>query len=224
MRKILKTAFKQITPPILQRGIRKLLTGRDDMKEPWKLRGADWYDTIYESSENYKNHYTQSHYYFLWCVIVDRILQYRPDKILDIGCGPGQFASFLFDKKVENYTGVDFSAKSIEQAKKRCPSYHFLSADIFQTDLLDSHDYDCAIAMEILEHVDRDKKLIKKIKSGARFLGTVPNFAHDSHVRYFSDEKEVEQRYREFFKSFRVDSFLGDTKGTTYFLIDGVTE
>lgn len=222
MKKIVKNTFKQITPPILQRGIRLLLTGKDDMKEPWKLRESDWYDKIYESSEQYNIHYSQSRYYFMWTVIVDRILKSKLDNIVDIGCGPGQFASLLLDKNIKNYFGIDFSTKSIDLAKETCPSYHFIAADIFKTDILETNDYDCIVALEILEHIKGDKDLIRKIKKGSKFFGSVPNFAHDAHVRFFSDENAVEQRYGEFFKSLRIDPFLGDPKGTTYFLIDGV--
>ena len=50
----------------------------------------------------------------MWTVLADRIRRSGAKSVLDIGCGPGQFAACLFDMAgIETYTGLDFSAEAI---------------------------------------------------------------------------------------------------------------
>jgi len=141
---------------------------------------------------------------------------------LDVGCGSGQLASLLKDKGIERYCGIDFSAKRIVQAKQACPEFDFVQADAFGTDLFETYGYDALVTTEFLEHVEGDLDIIFKIRSGARFLGTVPNFPFESHVRHFRDANEVAARYGPYFKDFRVDSFLSNDKGKTFFVLEGI--
>ena len=53
---------------------------------------ADWYDEIYRQPHDYQAHYTQSRYYFLWSVIADRLIRSGVRRVLELGCGTGQFA------------------------------------------------------------------------------------------------------------------------------------
>src|SRR5438128_11724255 len=59
--------------------------------------GAEFYDKAFESVTSYHKHYTESEYYFLWTVIVDRIRRAKSTSILEIGCGPGQLARAIHD-------------------------------------------------------------------------------------------------------------------------------
>ena len=194
---------------------------RDDTQEPHGVKDADWYDHVYDKAKSYRKHYTKSRYYFIWSVVVDRMMRAGVGRILDLGCGPGQFASLLFDKGVKTYRGVDFSSKSIEMAKERCPSFEFIVADICHSDILDVSDYDCVVALEFLEHVESDTELIQRIRPGVAFFGSVPNFPDKAHARYFKDEKEVHARYHSYFSDLKVDSFLQHRNGKTFFLMEG---
>jgi hypothetical protein len=102
-----------------------------------------------------------------------------------------------------------------------CPEYRFVVADVFETDVFSTFPYDAVISLEFLEHVERDLDVIRRVRPGARFLGTVPNFPWDSHVRHFRDADEVRGRYGEFFTDFRVDTFLSMKEGSMYFLMQG---
>lgn len=126
------------------------------------------------------------------------------------------------DKGVPAYLGIDFSLKRIEQARQVCPEYAFEVVDVFQTDLLDKHHYDCVLIMEFLEHVEQDIDVLKRLRRGTRVLGTVPNFPAVGHVRYFSNVDEVRNRYAECFCSLRIDVHLGDAQGKMYYLLDAV--
>ena len=142
--------------------------------------------------------------------------------MLDIGCGVGGLATLLRDKGLEGYCGVDFSAVRLAQARKICPEFRFVEADAFTTDLFETLDYDAVLSLEFLEHVERDIEILNKIKSGTRFMGTVPNFPHASHVRHFQDIEQVRTRYQQCFESLSVDWLVENEQGKTFYLLDGL--
>ena len=221
---ILRGLVQEITPPILVHGIRKILhakSGHNSSDECTVEKDPEWYDKAFEANNHWCKHYTESPYYFLWTVIVDRIVRENVDSILDIGCGSGQLASLLRDKGIKAYQGFDFSSKRIEQAKKVCPEFLFTVDDAFQTNLFSTYDYNAVVCTEFLEHVERDIEIITRIKSGTKFYGTVPNFPYVSHVRHFIERNQVYSRYKKYFKEFEVDIFLANAKGKTFYLLEG---
>jgi 2-polyprenyl-3-methyl-5-hydroxy-6-metoxy-1,4-benzoquinol methylase len=189
--------------------------------EDSREKNADFYDRTFLEHEHWKNHYTSSRYYPLWSIIVDRILRSGAESIIDIGCGAGQFASFLKDKGIRKYVGLDFSQERIKHAKIICPDFNFIVSDVFETNVFSVNDYDTAICLEFLEHVERDLDTIEMIRAGTRFFGTVPNFPYSSHVRHFNNPQEVIERYGKKFQDFSVDIHLQNDKGTKFFLMDG---
>ena len=224
MASAMKTLLQEITPPIAWRGMRSLarrVKARPTTAESATMQPAAWYDAVYQTSEEYRLHYTESCYYFLWTVIVDRLLRSPLPRILDLGCGPGQFAELLRDKGIVAYRGLDFSATCIAQARKRCPTFQFEVADICATPWLAQADYDTVIALEFLEHVEKETEVIRQLRNGTRFIASVPNFPYPSHVRHFTSAEQVHDRYGSFFTDFRVDSFDEDPKGKRYYLMEG---
>jgi len=97
----------------------------------------------------------------------------------------------------------------------------FEVSDAYSTDLFETFDYDTVIATEFLEHVEDDLRVICSIRTGARFIATVPNFPYVSHVRHFGDATDVAARYSDKFTSFSVDAIPANDKGKTFFLIEG---
>jgi len=220
----MRDLVKGLTPPLLWSAAERMRRSAD-RKPAHRERGekdAAWYDQSFEKGAQWKEHYTASRYYFLWTVIDDRIRHAGVRSVLEVACGPGQLASLLADHGLGRYCGFDFSGKRIEQARVNRPDLEFLQADAFTTDLFDKVDYDCVVCTEFLEHVERDLEVIDRIRPGTRFYGTVPNFLYESHVRCFANVDEVAARYGSRFRDLRVDPFLGDAKGKTYFLLDGV--
>ena len=216
-----KSILKEITPPLFIKFYKLFKKKITHSFIQGKERSSDYYDKAFLRERWYK-HYTMSEYYSLWAIIEDRISKNIPKLIIDIGCGPGQFASFLVDMNYKNYLGLDFSKTAIEQAKKICPDFEFLIADIFETDVLSVKDYELIICTEVLEHVDNDFGVLEKIKRGTRFLGTVPNFPFPSHVRYFNNANEVHDRYDKYFDVLYVKTHITDSKGTKFFLMEGI--
>jgi SAM-dependent methyltransferase len=221
----LRKLLKNITPPVIWSVANSFpdSTRRQNILEQKAgEKGPEWYDRAFEAADHWKSHYSQSPYYFLWTVIAERIGKTKRNSILDIGCGSGQLACLLRDRGIKEYHGLDFSLKRIERAREVCPEFMFTVGDAFRSDLFSMYNYDVVICTEFLEHVEGDIEIIERIRPGACFHGTVPNFPYISHVRHFLDENEVRARYMPFFSDFHVDSFLANAQGKTFYLIEGL--
>ncbi len=216
-----KKMFSDITPPAVKRLIRKL-TGTSLQPDTGRERGAEWYDKAFENIAAYNCPYYQSHYYFLWCVLVDRLSRNEAKSILDIGCGPGQVAQFLKEKGLKSYFGLDLSPVAIKKAQRLCPDFEFRAENALESTIYSEFNYDTVISLEFLEHVENEISVIKKLKPGTRFLGTVPDFPYPSHVRHFSSVAEVKERYASYFSDFRVDEFRSTSGSSRYFLLEGL--
>ena len=155
-----------------------------------------YYDEVFGESQEYAKEVEDSVFRNMWDEAVNRINNGGYARILDMGCGPGQFAEYLIQRcpSIE-YTGVDFSKIAINAAKERCPSVIFIEADIFQTDILEKGEYDLVVALELLEHLENDLALLNKIPVGKKVMFSVPNSDAFAHVRFFPNEEAVTDRY-----------------------------
>lgn len=190
-------------------------------KVPNGERPADWYDGRYVASDGYHKHYTESVYYPSWTLITDRIQQLESQSVLDIGCGPGQFGAMLRDGGVAKYRGLDFCQEAINLARIACPEFSFKVADVFTDSHLEDHLYDTVVSLEFLEHVERDLDVLRRIKPGTNFIGSVPSFPSESHVRWFDTVEEVSERYSDLFTEFRVDRHLLSRSGRCLYIMQG---
>lgn len=57
-------------------------------------------------------------------------------KIVDLGCGPGNYSKYLFSKGFKNITGYDLSEEMIKRAKKNVPEADFKLEDVRKLKLL----------------------------------------------------------------------------------------
>jgi 2-polyprenyl-3-methyl-5-hydroxy-6-metoxy-1,4-benzoquinol methylase len=189
--------------------------------EDWPEQGAGWYDEIYlKPNTTYRAHYTQSAYYFLWTVIADRMPPSAA--VLEIGCGTGQLASFLVERGLASYLGFDFSPQAVALAKGRSPSLEFVVDDARYSGLLDRPDYNVVVCTEVLEHIEADLEVLRRVRPGTRCFLTVPNFPYPSHVRHFESAEAVSLRYGELFHDHQVTEFAVNPSGDRFFLLDGV--
>lgn len=219
----LKGTLRILTPPILWDLVSRFVwrfRGRQRVKP--RQRSAEWYDTYYSEFQGTLRDYVGSEYYFLYAVVADRLLRTGIQSALEIGCGKGRLAALLRDKGFRNYVGFDFSKEQIIVAKEMCPEFEFFVADALETDLYTTRQYDSVICTEFLEHVEDDIEVLKKIRSGARFYGSVPNFSFESHIRHFKAKADVEARYGFLFKEFRVDPFLLKRPKATIYVFEGI--
>jgi ubiquinone/menaquinone biosynthesis C-methylase UbiE len=179
-----------------------------------KERDADWYDgmfTIPKVKAKYTKPYTASVYYPMWQEAIKHI---KPeDKVIDVGCGPGQLAAMIRDRvNPASYTGIDFSPLAIKLAKEICPAYrnNFICANLFKLGF-QKHPYNTVAAFEILEHVNEDLKLLDSLRpvtnKEVKFIGGVPDFKSPSHVRHFTTVEQIYNRYNKFIKKLTIKQF-----------------
>ena len=186
-------------------------------------QASSFYDKMYADSDEYRKPFWQSRYYFLWTVILDRLRQGEAKQLLEVGCGSGQFAELLYRDLPIDYLGLDISTEAIEQARaKQMGGFRFESGDALLSPLLEGS-YDSVVCTEVLEHIEHDRELLKRIQPGVRCLCTVPNFPYVSHVRHFTRETDIIERYEDLFESLAVWGLAGSHReGAVYFLFDGV--
>lgn len=152
------------------------------------------YDSIYSTSERYQGHYSKCGYMDIWKKTIPMLPDVGSAKILDVGCGTGQFANFLFDNGVKNYVGYDFSTVAIDMAKKRCPQFQFVACDVTSAESY-IHEYNTVVCIETLEHIEDDLGVVAKWKPGATVIASVPDMDDALHVRKFPTNESVVRRY-----------------------------
>lgn len=162
-----------------------------------KEQNAEYYDSIYNKSESYKNHWTKSHYVPLWDRVLSHLNLNKP--ILDLGCGPGQFGQMCGDKGCKDYFGIDFSKEAIKEAKEKntFSNVNYHNGDLFKIGY-HLNDETQIIICETLEHIDNDLTLLESIKAtnkGKKFVFTIPTFDDPAHVRYYKTANEWKERY-----------------------------
>src|SRR5262245_44780668 len=200
----------------------KRMLKRPTVPPPVKgVADANWYDANYRVSANYAAPYWESEYLFLWSVLADRIRSAKARRVLDIGCGSGQFASCLFGLiPLDAYTGLDFSAQAVAMAARACPQGTLVVGDATTTKVHDEVAHDILTCTEVLEHVPADHLVIERFKPGTRCLCTVPNFPHETHVRHFTSVEQVAERYGRFFNDLDVWA-LRRSPSQIFFVLDG---
>lgn len=160
-------------------------------------KSARYYDQIYRKRDQegvYQADPRHTEFYGeLWSKVAKLVPSGRT--VIDIGCGPGEFAAVFRDMRSEQYVGYDFSQAATSVAKKRnLPQCDFFvtSAENVNFHKLNSP---CFICLEMLEHIEDDKKLLKKIGAKSTLIFSVPTFDSPGHVRWFDTVSKVIERY-----------------------------
>jgi 2-polyprenyl-3-methyl-5-hydroxy-6-metoxy-1,4-benzoquinol methylase len=98
--------------------------------------------------------------------------------VLDLGCGAGVPATLWLARRGFAVTGVDFSGRQLDLARKLVPSATFRKADM--TDLeLGPGAFDAVVAFHSIIHVPREEhpallqKIHRWLKPGGLFLATL---------------------------------------------------
>ncbi|WP_275098471.1 class I SAM-dependent methyltransferase [Sedimenticola hydrogenitrophicus] len=163
-----------------------------------KVQNSNTYDEMYASNQEsgaYGLPYYKSCYFPLYKHVKRILDKNRDNRILEVGCGSGGFAHYLFDTTNMIYRGFDFSGVAVDYARMRTGRsdvFHIGDATHKKSYLCD---YDTIICTEVLEHVEQDLDIMSMWKSGTFCICSVPNFDSPYHVRHFKNENEVISRY-----------------------------
>ena len=154
-------------------------------------KDSKYYDDAYSVRPEYSCNYNESYYIFVWRAVVAILEQYYKPKILELGCGTGQFAHFLEDNGFIDYLGCDFSKKGIEIAT------NMSNQKFFVCDIKGIEKYNCevVVCLEVLEHIEKEIELIKSIPKNTDIIFTVPTFGDPAHLRFFKNKEDVINRY-----------------------------
>lgn len=147
-----------------------------------KEKDSAYYDAIFEKG------YNTSGRYFLYTEILKMVEKHRHPRVLEVGCGVGDLGKLIVEKGYA-YRGFDFSEEAIRQCKESCPQGHFRVADAYDRKNYQPFDYNIAVAVEVLEHVD-DIRLIQNIPTGAVLVASVPDFDDAAHLRLYQNPRE----------------------------------
>jgi methionine biosynthesis protein MetW len=115
--------------------------------------------------------------------VVKRLLPAGKEKLLDMGCGSGNFLLTVKDSFDECY-GIDISAARISLAKqkaKNCKTLNFFEGDIDEKLPFSDLFFDVVTANAVIEHVFNPPNVLTEIhrilKANGVVIIVVPNFA-----------------------------------------------
>ena len=111
---------------------------------------------------------------------LEYLLRTQPEvkRIVDVGCGVGEFLAFCENREIETY-GMEISSFAIEEAKKRTKT------KIVQLDVSKEHwplqdnYFDAVVVFDVLEHVISDQFILREayrvLREGGVLFCTTPN-------------------------------------------------
>lgn len=163
-----------------------------------KEQDNNYYNGVFANSPYYSIEVTaeRSRHSKLYAHVLS-ILEHN-SKVLEVGCGTGQFADWIIRSGFDYVQGFDFSDVAVQMSKERTNKDLFQVADVnnwnFATD-----DYNCIIALEVFEHINNDLEIIGKIPAGRTVIFSLPTFDDTAHVRYFKKAYQITARYSRYF-------------------------
>ncbi|MBK5112135.1 MAG: class I SAM-dependent methyltransferase [Candidatus Heimdallarchaeota archaeon] len=112
------------------------------------------------------------------------------DVVLDLGCGLGKITEYLVERTGASITGIDFSQKSIQWAKKNTKENEKLRYQVMDISELNfpANSFDAIIALDVLYWIDDLEPVIKKLKSILKSNGRMGVF----YVQFYNPEKPTE--------------------------------
>jgi len=154
--------------------------------------GAVEYDRIYRRRKpRYAAEALETSQRYLFQLTLDTLP--AVGRIVEIGCGTGQFTQLLESRGFRDYVGYDFSAEAVRQARERT-SLSVQVRDI-EKEPLALQAGDTVVALEVFEHLEDDLALISEWPRGVLCLFSVPVFDAPNHLRWFLNEADVRSRY-----------------------------
>ena len=162
-----------------------------NLKDTYNKIAGDWY----------KDHKSDD----WWVVGTDKFISLlKPgDQVLDVGCGAGVKSKYLHDRGL-NVTGIDFSEKFIDIARRDVPSAKFEVLDMKNVAELEQ-EFDGIFAQASLLHIPKNeagtviKNLASKLKpQGVIYIAVKEIYPGDSDEKIL-EENDYGYSYERFF-------------------------
>ena len=140
--------------------------------------------------------------------LVNRISINNPEKIIDIGCGPGNSTEVLAGKfKKADIMGIDNSQNMIDKAMQQHPELTFKLYDIQYGVSGLNNDYDIVFSNACIQWVPNHTVLIKNLfsmlrKGGALAIQIPINFSEPIHE--IINDISASQKWKTFFGASRI--------------------
>ncbi len=167
-----------------------------DLKATYNKIAEDWF----------KDHHGDT----WWQEGTEKFLTELPKNasILDVGCGAGVKSRYLTNKGFK-VTGIDFSEKMIEIAKRESPEIPFEVVDVYEIDKYPKT-FDGVFAQAVLLHIPKEKirsvlaKLKGKIKPNGLLYIAVKGMRDDGVEEAVKKEDDYGYEYERFFSFFNL--------------------
>jgi 2-polyprenyl-3-methyl-5-hydroxy-6-metoxy-1,4-benzoquinol methylase len=145
----------------------------------------------------------------------DKFMTYLPKGaiILDVGCGGGIKTNYLAEHGYK-VTGIDFSEKMIEIAKRSYPNSHFEVLDMYDIDTY-PHRVDGIFVQAALLHIEKVRvlevlqKMVDKLHAGGVLYIAVKEMREKGLGEEIKTENDYGYEYHRFFSYYS----LGELKG-----------
>ncbi len=115
--------------------------------------------------------------------VLKKMLQFPSGTLLDCGCNIGRLAS---EWKKGMVIGVDIAFSLLTKGKEYFPGINFVQGDLREIEFFKKNTIDIAIAIEVIEHLDRVddflKGLYNLLKPGGLVLITSPSYSRKRPV------------------------------------------
>jgi SAM-dependent methyltransferase len=167
-----------------------------DLKSTYNKIAEDWF----------KDHHDDT----WWQEGTEKFLAELPAgaTILDVGCGAGVKSQYLANKGFR-VTGVDFSEKMIEIAKRESPEIHFEVLDVYEIDRYPER-FDGIFAQAVLLHIPKGRirevlaKLKDRINPNGLLYIAVKGMRDDGVEEAMKKEDDYGYEYERFFSFYNL--------------------
>jgi len=156
------------------------------------MKKKKFYEKFHKDSRSSSKFISENNFTYINILkILDESLENmkKNQQILDIGCGVGTLSLYCASKGLK-VTGLDISKTAISKALKTAEKFGLNNLTKFIVKDVESlnfrrNKYDLIICSEIIEHLEEDSKLIKRIfgmlKNNGKIIITVPSINAPLH-------------------------------------------